>query len=97
MAEYVTKLDVIAILTGYARGCVDTDRAFDLVDDTLEICREIENLPARDVAPVKHGEWLATTDENKKKCSECKVIHLIAQYPTGQANYCPNCGAIMEV
>lgn len=52
MAEYVTKLDVIAIITGYARGCVDTDKTFDIVDDTLTLCDEIENLPAADVVPV---------------------------------------------
>lgn len=46
--------------------------------------------------PVKHGRWLETNDATKKRCSECDVIHLIAQYPHGNANYCPNCGAIMD-
>ena len=46
--------------------------------------------------PVVHGEWLPTRDSNKKECSNCGVIHLIAQYPHGQANYCPNCGAKMK-
>lgn len=51
---------------------------------------------AVDVAPVRYGRWIATNDENKKRCSECGVIHLIAQYPYGEANYCPNCGTEME-
>ena len=46
--------------------------------------------------PVRHGEWLPTRDSNKKECSNCGVIHLIAQYPHGQANYCPNCGEKMK-
>lgn len=43
-----------------------------------------------------YGEWIETSDENKKRCSRCDVIHLIAQYPNGNANYCPNCGAKMD-
>lgn len=45
---------------------------------------------------VACGEWLPTKDKNKKRCSNCYVIHLIAQYPHGEANYCPNCGAKMK-
>lgn len=48
------------------------------------------------VDPVVHGEWIATCDENKKRCSKCDVIHFIAQYPDGNINYCPNCGAKMD-
>ena len=44
----------------------------------------------------KQGVWLPTNDNNKKRCSRCDVIHLIAQYPRGKINYCPNCGARME-
>ena len=44
----------------------------------------------------KKGKWLSTSDNNKKRCSECDVITLIAQYPFGKANFCPNCGAKME-
>lgn len=56
----------------------------------------LRNMPPVDAAPVVHGRWLPTNDDNKKKCSQCDVIHLIAQYPHGQANYCPNCGAKMD-
>lgn len=49
-----------------------------------------------DVAPVKHGRW-KQVDKNKCECSNCNIITLIAVYPHGDKNYCPNCGAIMEV
>lgn len=52
--------------------------------------------PTIDAEPVKHGQWLETRDSNKKLCSNCEVIHFIAQYPCGEAHYCPNCGARME-
>lgn len=61
----------------------------DFIDD-------IENEPTANVEPVRHGRWIATNDGNKKRCSECGIIHLIAQYPCGKANYCPNCGAKMD-
>lgn len=55
-----------------------------------------ENLPAADVAPVRHGRWL----QKKHKifgnaydyvCSECGCDYALAEY-----NYCPNCGAKMD-
>ena len=52
--------------------------------------------PAADVAPVVHSRWIETKDQNKKRCGRCDVIHLIAQYPNGNANFCPNCGAKMD-
>lgn len=61
-----------------------------------EIADMIDEAPTIDAAPVKHGRWLKTNDDTMKRCSECDVIHLIAQYPHGNANYCPNCGAKMD-
>ena len=42
----------------------------------------------------KIGYWIRV-DETKVKCSECEVIHLIAQYPIGEIKFCPNCGTKM--
>ena len=56
----------------------------------------VHEFPAADVVPVVHGRWLPTSDANKKRCSLCDVIHLIAQYPHGEINFCPNCGADMR-
>ena len=56
----------------------------------------VENLPAADVAPVRHGRWL----DSKHKifsntydyvCSNCGCDYALAKY-----NYCPNCGAKMD-
>lgn len=41
------------------------------------------------------GHWIQV-DDTKCKCSACEITHLIAQYPSGDKNYCPNCGAIMD-
>ena len=52
--------------------------------------------PAADVAPVRHGKWLPTTKwwqggSAWKQCSECGILHL------GKSNFCPNCGAKMDL
>lgn len=61
----------------------------------------IEEAPAADVAPVRHGRWL-TTDAypHRLYCSICyKTYAKNAKWvneldlPT---NYCPNCGAKMD-
>lgn len=49
-----------------------------------------------EVQPVKHGRWENTNTPNQLRCSKCEVIHFIAQYPHGEVNFCPNCGAKMD-
>lgn len=53
----------------------------------------ISRLPAEDVKPVKHGQWIP--DDNpygRYFCSKCKNVRI-----TFKENYCPNCGAIMDL
>ena len=46
-----------------------------------------------DSQPVKHGRWIDTNTPNHLRCSNCDIIHMIAQYPNGKISYCPNCGS----
>ena len=50
-----------------------------------------DELPAADVAPVRHGRWIASHDEFCA-CSICKYPVYVGW---NQTNYCPNCGTIM--
>lgn len=56
----------------------------------------IDNMLTADVQPVKHGRWINTNNPNHLRCSNCDIIHMIAQYPNGKISYCPNCGARMD-
>lgn len=77
--------------------CDDVDNyEFTEYSDYSNVRDMIDYAPTIDAKPVKHRWWIETNDDNKKRCSECDVIHLIAQYPHGNANYCPNCGARMD-
>ena len=61
------------------------------------IASEIADIPAADVAPVVHGRWI----EKEKytfgimyDCSLCENRILDNGHPW---NYCPNCGAKMDL
>lgn len=53
---------------------------------------EIEDAPAADVAPVRHGRWLCVDTDTEQffLCNRCKK----KEY--WESNYCPNCGAKMD-
>ena len=69
-------------------GDSNNDRANQIID-------LFDDLPTADVQPVKRGTWENTSTPNQLRCSNCEIIHFIAQCPHGDINYCPNCGAIM--
>lgn len=61
------------------------------------------NIPSADVQPVKHGRWIGINEYCKKNgyipsglgvyywCSECENAE------TKISDYCPNCGATMDL
>ena len=79
MAEYIEREAAIELLHYY------TDEA------CSAIVADMEALPAADVAPVRHGQWIASRDEFCV-CSICKYPVYVGW---NQTNYCPNCGAKM--
>lgn len=77
--------------------CVNRNIVLDLMQMRLsakELYMAVYGLPP--VTPEQRtGRWIRV-DKNKLKCSECEVVHLIAQYPNGKINWCPNCGTKMQ-
>ena len=51
-----------------------------------------EYCPLVEIEERKVGKWIRV-DHTKVKCSNCDITHLIAQYPHGVIDYCPNCGS----
>lgn len=84
--EYIDRDDLIKNLNTFAPECYNA-----LINDL------IMKLPAADVVPVKYGEW--TTIDGISRCSECGYIPLYdnAIDDLFYSDYCPNCGARMEV
>lgn len=93
MDEYISREE----LRKHLKECYDNEFFdADMRKSTIGIDVYVENMPATDVQPVKHGHWIEVTPRHSK-CSICDTTCLIAVYPISKnANYCPNCGADMR-
>ena len=63
--------------------------------------QNILDMPAVDVAPIKHGHWNIEVSKytgyrNKYTCSECGYSKMTDTHVSLGYNYCPKCGAKME-
>ena len=68
------------------------------VVDMIEDC--IDNAPTADVQEVKHGHWIEQA--KIKKDGEVRLVHWQCSLcgcflGTNTANYCPECGAKMDL
>lgn len=79
--EYIDREKVIlAVRHAWAKG--------------LEPTQYIEQIPAADVAKVRHGRW--KKHGSKWQCTNCKVLMNLDGTPQENSiYYCPNCGAYM--
>ena len=93
MAEYIKKEAAIEafewgdadVIEDYGDGC-------DFGFSRGAIKSGINSIPAADVAPVVHAQWIED-GSGIIICPECKRgYNLIAKY----THYCPNCGAKMD-
>lgn len=80
-------------------------RAVQLSYGDYEATRKaLYEMPAADVAPVRHGTWISWEEEDNFIPSphrhECSVCHDAAQVLVNGvellSDYCPNCGARMD-
>ena len=111
MAEYIEREAALKCMYELveARRAWISDARGEIHGLNASICA-IEDIPAADVAPVRHGRWIfeATDISSIKqrwiiwKCSECSARRTAGwefksegKKPTD--NYCPNCGARMDV
>ena len=59
-----------------------------------DLCDTFGDIPAADVAEVRHGRW--EKHGSKWQCTGCKVLMSIDGTPQENSlYYCPNCGAYM--
>lgn len=89
MAEYINREAVLMKLM--QDGC------------SAKNLQSISDMPAADVAPVRHGRWIMVDDScGKYACSACREIEQeCTEWGAGHYNpvykdYCPNCGAKMD-
>ena len=91
MAEYIEREAAIKVLR--EKATANSPSSF--YRGLFTASYELDDIPAADVAPVRHGRWLPTAKwwqggSAWKQCSECGILHC------GKSPYCPNCGAKMD-
>ena len=96
MDEYIKREAAVAVCDEQYKECL---RKSDFCGDTVawNICADIKAIPAADVVPVVHGEWLLRHEGygHYWECSSCHKNPCI--YVTKDTRYCPNCGAKMDI
>lgn len=55
---------------------------------------DLKDIPAADVVPVVHGEWIERA--LRPTCSLCGFSGSLIDAPISPFKYCPNCGAKMD-
>ena len=88
-------------MTEYIKKEYAVDAVLDVYCDTPDVdlsCEKFEaailKIPVADVAPVRHGRWIpfhSTAAGDIQYCSACEIGC------TWKPNYCPNCGAKMDL
>ena len=86
MDEYIKKEDIEQKIQEGLNNLV-------LGHDAIEVLGMIYEMPAADVAPVRHGRWLCVDTDTEQffLCNRCKK----KEY--WESNYCPNCGCKMDL
>ena len=86
MDEYMKKEDIEQKIQDGLNNLV-------LGHDAIEVLGMIYEMPAADVAPVRHGRWLCVDTDTEQffLCNRCKK----KEY--WESNYCPNCGCKMDL
>lgn len=98
MDKYMKKSDVIAYIRNEAK---EAQSAFEelggesgIIAEAFEdLANELEDFPATDVAPVRHGKWIPFHAEfagDIQYCSVCEIGF------AARTSYCPHCGARMD-
>ena len=106
MAEYIEKHKVVNLLTALENECQQL-KPFKGFEHAMyrKLCETeiaIGKLPAADVAPVVHGEWVHPHWKNSDFCYDCSVCGneaMHCEYRWSDKKIypiCPNCGAKMD-
>lgn len=88
--EYIRRQD--------AKDALQEKVFHNLTDEFYGAMQVLDELPPADVVPVRHAYWIPQKENHEfkeawMKCSACG--YPVSRW-TGNTNFCPNCGAIMD-
>ena len=103
MAKYINREELVEWLKRIPLKDLSDGRGLCRVIFEEDFKRAIKKIPKGiivDVAPVRHGRWVDAYPDIEPNpmfmygiCSECEFEQGISKY----LNYCPNCGAKMDL
>lgn len=93
MAEYIDR-EVLYEKAYWHGEHPDVGNPFPDGVDAVDI-KDVDAIPAADVAPVRHGRWVPTKAPFMNECEDCSVCGYRTVWGH-RYNYCPNCGAKMD-
>lgn len=97
MAEYIERealvRQIICNMAEFVGAPDEVQRHDEYCNYAINI---IEDAPAVNVAPVRHGRWLTHSDRpDSLICSVCECG--FDMWKHDKHNFCPNCGAKMDL
>ena len=85
-------------MTEYIERKALRDTLYDADAITMSGVKILNQFPAADVAPVRHGRWVSVPHKLARVCSVCNrdEPYKFADIDADVYDYCPNCGAKMD-
>ncbi len=105
MAEYIEREATVRTVIDAIVEVLDLHNTVVLI----KMANKLRSQPTADVVEVKHGEWIVLAEfADKSICTECSICGEEYTYKKGRIgnfvhncyakyNYCPNCGAKMDL
>ena len=96
MAEYIERKTLVERLTRNLNAC-NPGKFYEMCyQDAINTATAF---PAADVAPVRHGRWINAyiRGQHHYRCSGCGEYTEATWHSNFVYNYCPNCGAKMDL
>ena len=97
MAEYIEREALEVELNHRLNFLMGEDGEYDHYTSGFdEAVTRVENFPAADVAPVRHGRWIEQEKYTFGTMYDCSICGDRILDNGHSWNYCPNCGAKMD-
>ena len=98
MGKYIRKVDAYRKIIDIISACYDEEYNESEIAALRKAANAISIMPAADVQLVRRGRWEEIADMDINVCSECAdQAYWDAEYGQQLFDYCPNCGAKMDL
>ena len=92
--EYIDLEEAVATLKRNSLKCFNS-----YYKGYVNAIEDLADIPAADVAPVRHGYWIEQCEESLYSCSACgsEWVTIEGTPEENDMDFCPHCGAKMDL